>query len=63
MFKVLTVIRGKSVLTNTGLMELIEAHYRSLEFAASPPPLHSLEKGERLKMEFMIDHAYMMKPP
>lgn len=38
-----------------------QATIRSLEFSAPTP--HSLEKEEKLKMELMIDHAYMGKPP
>ena len=36
-------------------------HDQKLEIF-SPAP-HFLEKGEGLKMELMIDHAYMRKPP
>ena len=38
-----------------------QAMIRNLEFSA--PSLHFLEKGKGIKMELMIDCAYMMNPP
>ena len=37
------------------------ATIRSLEFSAPPSILR--EKGKGLKMELIIDYAYIMKPP
>ena len=34
---------------------------RNLEFSALPPL--PLEKGKRLKMELLMDHSDVMKPP
>ena len=38
-----------------------QAMIRSLEFSALVP--YSLEEGERLKMELMFNHDYVMEPP
>lgn len=37
------------------------SHWKDLEFFS--PASHSLEREEMLKMELMINHAYMLKPP
>lgn len=38
-----------------------QAVIRSFKLSALYP--HSLERGQGLKVEFMVDYAYMMEPP
>ena len=39
----------------------VQAMIRNVEFSVSP--VNSLEKGEGLEMELMINHAYIMNFP